>query len=108
MNIIRSFIVASWILLTFSSCDMLSPESEHGTIEGKVLCTYSIFYGATITTIPASGTIGTDNNDRYVLDNVAPGEYTVYATSHIRELHGSVKVKVVTGKTTYAPDITVY
>jgi hypothetical protein len=82
-----------------------TPAATTGTLSGKVTdaTTASAIAGASVTTLPASGTATTDSQGAFTIANVTPGSYTVQATAATFAGSSSgASVTVVVGQTATA------
>lgn len=97
-----AFLPATFILIiSLSSCGITEP--EYGSIEGRIRHNYSVFSGATVFTSPASCRTSVNYDGTFLLTEVPPGEYIVYARTNFLGHEGSSKkVKVEVRKTTNA------
>ena len=98
----RAFLSATFILVvSLTSCGITEP--EYGSIEGKIRHNYSVFSGATVFTSPASCRTSVNNDGTFLLTEVPPGEYIVYARTNFLGHEGSsTKVIVEARKTANA------
>ncbi len=72
------------ICLVLAGCDTAGPDPEEGpstAIVGQVLVagTDTPLSGATVTTIPATSNLTTDENGEFVFENIEPGDYRIIA-----------------------------
>ncbi len=98
----KSIMLMFIIILTFAfaGCEKLA---ETGSIEGRVIDKIdgSAIQNATVWTNPPTSRVLTDNDGRYYIDGVSPGDYTVYASASGYHTD-SVAVHVVEGNRTRA------
>lgn len=78
-GISNAFIIVFLVIMTFGCEDALVDVDTYGSIEGRVLSdsTGNAIADASVTTSPATEAILTDEEGRFMFDEIPTGEYTV-------------------------------
>lgn len=103
MNLLSSSITRGFgLLLAFALTAMIAAAQGTGSLRGQITDEFGgIVVGATVTLVDATGaerTATTNDDGVYVFDNVAPGTYTVRATTTGFGVYENAEVKVTAGR----------
>lgn len=103
MNLLSSTITRGFsLLLAFALTAMIALAQGTGSLRGQITDEFGgIVVGATVTLVDAAGaekTATTNDEGVYVFDNLAPGTYTVRATTSGFALFENTAVQVVAGR----------
>jgi hypothetical protein len=102
----RNYLLILFLILSVQACkkadNVVAPEdSQYGTISGKIAEALggSFVSKVNIKTVPSTSSVTSDSLGNYRLENVTPGEYTIYAAKAGYD-SANIKVKVIAGSLT--------